>query len=357
MSKSSLYTRKRMDLDVNVLLTMLLFVVLSAGLLGYSVLKKKEIKECAIVEILVNGNKATAKDVFFNTGALLVFKAVGASKDKVKWDFGDRSKPEEGYTVFHRFSRQTTYTVRVIVNGRCSYEQKIIIKYPPELVDTVGIETQYIISDDQALVKEPVKFTTPVNAKTYEWYIENNSNYGRQNGRQVEFIFKSQDNYTVVLILDGDRKKKYSKTITVIKPSEVLIPEPLIEEEDIVVAPPPKPKPTDTAKIVIVAPPPVKKQAKRLLTEEQFKLYLQDVVCKGKKTEEFESYLCDGMQTRVVSKDKSETFEEFCNRIRGKNIKITSVTVNRGSDNCATSLVVGYDRFKKFIGIGKTICD
>jgi hypothetical protein len=356
MSKS-IYTRKRMSLDNNVLLTLLVFILTSTALFGYSVFKRKEIKEHPPVKILVNGKFDSAQNVFYTVGDLLVFRAPVDPTDKVEWSFGDDTKSEEGSAIAHTFTKPGIRTIRIVVNGKWNFERKIIIKAPPEIVDSVGVETESIINSEPAIAKKPIIFTTPFEATSYEWYIENNNNYKRQTGKQVEFTFNSQDDYTVVLMLDGKRQKKFTKIITVIKPSEIQKPKPLIEDEDIVVAPPPKPKQVDTAKVVVVAPPPIKKQAKRLLTEEQFKLYLQDVVCKGKKAEEFESYLCDGMQTRVVFGKKSEKFDVFCNAIKGKNIRIKSVKLGQGPDNCTTSLTVDYDEPKKFLGVGKTICD
>lgn len=342
----SIYTKKRMSLDNNVLLTMLLFILTSTALFGYSVLKKEKIQEYPRIKILVNGSDS-AQNVFYAVGDLLIFRVPVGPTDKVEWSFGDDTKPEEGSAIAHSFTKPGIRTIRVVVNGKYNFERKIIVKARPEIIDSAGVETESIINSEPSIAKKPITFTTPLEASSYEWYIENNNNYQRQKGKEVEFTFNSQDDYIVVLMLDGNRQKKYTKTITVIKPSEIEKPKPLIEDEQIVVAPPPKPKPADTPKAAIEAPT-VKRPAKRLLTEEQFKQYLQAVVCNGKKAEEFESYLCNGMKTLVVFGNKNNEFNVFCAGIAEKNIKIQSVKINKGTDNCVESLTVDYEEPKRW---------
>lgn len=352
MSKS-IYTRKRLGLDNNVLLTMLVFIILSTGLFGYNVLKRKEVKECVVIKILVNGKDDSEKNIFHNAGDMLIFRAPVDPADKVSWNFDDQTKAEEGSAVGHAFMKNGIYTVRVLVNGRCVSERRVNIKRPPDIVDSVGLPTEPIINSDPTIVKKPISFTTPVEGASYEWHIENNSNYKKQTGKQVDFTFSSEDSYTVVLVVDGNRQKRYTKTITVIKPSEIEKPKQLIEDEDIVMAPPPKPKQIDTPKVAN-EPAVVKKLTKRMLTEEQFKQYLQAVVCDGKKAEEFESYLCNGMKTNVVFGKSRNEFNVFCTGIAGKNIKIKVVEIIKGTDNCVESIKVEYEEPRKII---RRVCD
>jgi hypothetical protein len=344
-----------MSLDNNVLLTMLVFILTSTALFGYSVLKSEKTKEFPPVNILVNGQDST-KNVIYTVGDLLVFRVPVGLTDKVQWDFSEGTKPEEGSAITHSFTKPGIRTIRVVINGKYNFERKIIVKARPEIIDSAGVETEGIIHSEPSIAKKPITFTTPLEASSYEWYIENNANYPRKKGKEVEFTFTSQDDYTVVLLLDGNRRRKFSKVITVIKPSEIEKPKPLIEDQPIDVATTPKPKPIDTPKVAVEVPV-VKKPVKRLLTDEQFRLYLQDVVCKGFKPEQFTSYLCDGMQTRVLFGEKSENFDVFCNAIQGKNIKIKSVKTKQGADNCTISLTVDYYEPRKVLGIGKTICD
>jgi hypothetical protein len=341
-----------MSLDNNVLLTMLVFILTSTALFGYSILKREDTKEAPSVKVLVNGQDSTA-NVIYTVGDLLVFRVTVGLTDKVEWDFNDDTKKEEGSAITHSFAKPGIRTIRVVVNGKYSFERKIIVKARPEIIDSAGVETEAIINTEPAIAKTPIKFTTTQEASSYEWYVEANANYPRKKGKDVEYTFSTQDDYVVVLLLDGDRRRKFSKTITVIRPSEVEKPKPLIEDEDIVVAPPPKPKPIDTPKVTI-DPVVVKKPAKIRVTEEQLKQLLQAVVCDGKKAEEFDRYLCNGMKTNVVFGKSRNDFNVFCGGLAGKNIKIVSVKINQGADNCVESLTVEYDEPRRLV---RRVCD
>jgi hypothetical protein len=343
MPSASIFTKKRMGLDNKVWFSMMTIVILSIGLFGYNLKSGGEKKPCRLITIYVNG-RAESDNVFFTAGQPITFRSPISPGDEVSWDFGDNSKNGEGFSAVHSFKDDGSYKIIATVNGRCSYEKNIRIRKPePAIRDSLGNITESIIGLDQGFVGDNFVFSTPLHANNYEWYIENNNSYPKKTGDTVSYKFRSEGKYILVLMLDQDRSKKYSKDITIapIVKSDggLIIPKILIPKEkprDTIVHAPP----IDTGKLGKVPP---KKFVS--LTNEQFVLYMQYVVCGTMAAKDFNSYLCQGENTPVISNGKGgKTFGALCAELLGKKIEIESVIVTRENEDCAVLLTVKWDK-------------
>ena len=351
IKNSSIFTRKRMGLDNSVWLVMLAFIVLSSGLFGYTRLTREKKKPCIPIDIYVKGTKNIEK-ISFNLGEELRFRVSPITiKDKVVWDFGDDSRKADGSTLGHTFTKEARFTVRAIVNDECQYETRITIRKPMTgPVDTLGNLTEDIIGFDQAFVNETVKFSTPHDAKIFEWYIENNKNYPIRKGKEASYNFRTQSKFVIVLVLDNDRKKKYTKTIIVSKRIDASKPEQIIKPEDFTLPPITRPEdktePEKDKPDISLGKLPTKVK----IADETFKTYLQALVCNKMNAADFDRYLCSGQATTVIINGKErKTFAELCADIKGKKIKIEGVRAGRDKENCAISVAVSYDK-KRFLG-------
>lgn len=338
MQSSTIFTRRIMGLDYKVWITMLVLVLISAGLFSYTIITSDKKATCTPLDIYVNGRSVT-DTISFNTGDPISFRVAYSPDSKVSWDFGDGVAGEEGFHAIHTYRQEARFTVRAIVNKECVYEKKVTIKVP--YIEPVFGPAD-IIGENEATTGEIVDFSTARPATNYEWFVENNSIYPKQSGPKASFKFKRQGTYIVVLLLDQDRKKKFLKTVVV---SDDPLFNPDIKNKKALVIPPPEQKveqPKDTA--VISLPPTIRRPATKVISDDNFKNLVQSVVCEQMLAKDFNQYLCDGENTPVVMNGKRITFALLCGEIRGKKIKVESVLAIRDADNCVTSLTVKVDK-------------
>ncbi len=344
MPPTSIFTRKRMGLDNKVWFSMLMVILLSLGLVGYKFKGSGEKIDCKAIAIYVNG-RANTDSVFFRTGELLTFRSPINPGDKVSWDFGDGSKTIEGFSSVHSFKLAGIYNVTAVINGECFFDKKVKIKKAePVIRDSLGNITENIIGEEQGLVGDNLVFSTPLPASTYEWYIENNNNYPKKSGDSISYKFRSAGNYILVLVLNQDRSKKFTKTIIV---SDLRAPERDLITPRVLIPKETEPKdtlvrvaPIDTSKLKKEAPKKFK-----YLTDQQFVINMQALVCGTMEAAAFDAYLCLGQNTPVIANGKGgKTFASLAAEIHGKKIEIESVTAARENENCVVTLTVKYDK-------------
>lgn len=337
MKSSPIFTRRLGGLDYKVWITMLVLVVLSAGLFSYTIIKMDRAATCQPLDIYVNGRNLT-DSVIFHTGDPVSFRVAYAPDSKVSWDFGDGVAGEEGFHTIHTYRQEARFTVRAILNKECVYEKKITVKVP-------HIEPAYgpdIVGENTGTTGETLEFTTARPAATYEWYIENNATFAKQSGSKASFRFKHQGTYIVVLVLDQDRQKKYSKPVVIA--DDPLLNSDIKKQKKLVIPTPSGPveQPKDTQ--VISLPETVHRPATKVISDDHFRNLVQSVVCEKMIAKDFNQFLCDGENTPVILNNKRMTFGMLCNEIRGKKMKVESVLANRDNDNCVTSITVSTDK-------------
>lgn len=373
MNPSRIFTKRRMGLDSNVWLIMLLLMILSAGLLGYKVIDNNN-KPCGQVDIVING-LSNDDNHSYNIGEPLLFRAGISSREKIIWDFDDNSKKEEGFTTSHIFKEPKIYNVTVTVNGNCESVAILHIKKPMSQAKYTPhpIVTNSIIGANEINVRVDEKYFTPLVADSYEWSIKDNVNFVTRKGKEATFRFKTPGTYTIQLVLNHDNQKKYTKTIYVIDPlskaktnagfeqPRVLVPDYPVpdkkpeqnpvtqnqQSQNQSVAPPP----------VTVNPLPVDNTSKK--TEDQPVVHklvsnntLKAMLEGGAPPDEFNVFLCDDGNTKVNENGKWSTFAQFYKNITGKKIEFESVEQVKEND-CIVNLTVKYKKKKSWpFGIG-----
>jgi PKD repeat protein len=350
MANSGMFTKRMMGLDNRVWMTMLIFILLSAALVGYNYRNDAARKPCEDLNIFINGLSDTDK-VFFNEGDELRFRSYFSATDKVVWEFGDNTGKVEGTSPIHVYLKDGIYRILVTLNGQCQYEKKIIVKpFMPARRDTLGNIIEQIIGSDRGFVGEKMTFTTLITGSNYLWYVENDGSYPRQQGDTVNYTFKAPTSYTLVLIVDNNADKKIRKTITVsrsVSQEDGLIKPKVLIEEELKKINPKTPdaevQPEAEQPKAEVAPPPAKKY--KYAADEILKTYLQSLVCGEMNEKDFEEYLCQGSNTAVIENNKErKNFASFCKEVKGKKIEIISVKATRDGENCVVNLAVRLER-------------
>lgn len=346
MNSSMLYTKRFLGLDINVWLPMLACIVFSLGLVGYRSLKNPQEETCAAIDIFVNG-RTSIENIAFDPNVPLTFRAPALVRDEVKWDFGDGQDLQPGTSMIHVFASPGRYTVRAIVNNRCEYKKDVLIKDPGIIYrDSKGNIIVPIVSDNSGKVGEEISFHTTLEAARYDWYIDNNPNYPIQQGNIVNFKFNSQNTYTVVLVLDQDNTKKFTKQIIIsedkVNPAagpqvigQLIKVERIIKDTPVVVSP----------KDTVVIPKPAPKTTK-IISDEIFRSYMQSLICKELQLDFFDQFLCEGSNTPVViNKSERKTLAKFYEEvIKKKRIEIESVVAGRNENQCVVMLSIQYDK-------------
>lgn len=328
MNSNRILTRKVMGLDYRVWRVMILFLVLSAGLLSY---KLMDTPKCAPIDFKIK--TISDNDSVYYTNDILSFRTLGAEKN-VTWDFDDKTGTVEGTFVTHRFATEGKYFIRVTVNSVCEFVKPVTIK--KAIVEETDSNKQRIIGNDKTFVRTSETFTCSQSAESYEWKVSEHPEYGNRSGASTTYKFEQAGDYTIELTLNKNRLKKYTKQIKVAG-----IPK-LIND---------KPE-----------PPPAtggggSNPSKLIISESTFKEFLEKVISGVYFEDDFDKYLCAEGATPVIlngKKNKQITFSEACKELQkrvNKNFtgigkrakKIKSVSLNRDAKLCVAYIEINYD--------------
>ena len=332
MIPNNIFTRQTRGLDNRVWHVIFTTIFLSLGFLSYRFI---EVKKCTPVSFLIK-TITVHTDSLYSVGEYLTFIA-SVNEDEVTWDFGDNSEKITGPYVTHKFQDTGTYFITATTGTTCQSTKKITIK-PYEVLqpkDNSLVIGEEILGPFSTITGKEELFTCMVNAKTYEWTIPN---YPKmiQTGSSARFRFPTSGKFRVQVTLDNDNKKRYIKEVAVeAAPSQQSqIPDnivPLIPES--------------------VQPFPVPEKTLKI-SDAIFTGYLEKVIDKKMAASDFDTYLCDKGETKVISNGELLTFNAFCEEISGKKrrkliigktkIKIKSAVMQRDNDGCVETIVVKY---------------
>lgn len=355
---SGIYTRNKMGIDNGVWLTLLITVLLSAGLFGFKIATTEP---CFDIRLKLKG---VVEHPFANNyfvGESIIFTAEMKKGRKVEWNFGDGTPVATGGKATHSFMREGNFLVTATVNGKCMQSVNVHIVQvgmsSAVPATTAPADPNSITGKDFAATGELSIYQTVAIAGTYEWTIEGNTAFPPKNGNKVSYSFTDPGTYIVRLKLDNDDTKVYRKTVTVsTNPANAQGAGP----EDLPPLPLPVPPKeaggsnhntgdaaTGTEKTV----PGVEKKIE-LIPDPILKNQLQDVI-EGKETlENLAKYMCDGMNGKVKGNGKIfANLGLFGEELKGKKgmlglggkKKIKSVHANREvGSNCIFRLDVEY---------------
>ena len=331
MTTNRILTRQIMRLDYRIWRVLLVLVILSSGILGYRLVN---VHKCKPVSFSIKSITAPSDSVF-TTGDNLNFVARSDEKT-ISWDFGDHSPVETGQYVTHQFQMEGIYYVIAFSGSTCDQAKKIIIKPLGEMQHNIDSVTKggEIIGPAITITGKEVMFSCMVSAGTYEWSVPNYPKMLRT-GPSVKYQFPIPGTYTVQVTLDNNREKRYTREITVEAPPkstpEVQVPQ----------------------HIVPLIPPGIQVPASKkiIINDAIFLGYMEKVVNKEMKAEDFSDYLCNS-DTKALVNGKLTSFNGMCDELSGKKrkrlifgktkIKIISAIMRRDGNGCVTLVEVQY---------------
>jgi PKD domain len=332
MNSERILTRKTLGLDHRVWRVMILLLVLSVGLFGYTLI---DTKKCIPVDFKI---KTIDNDSVYYTDEILSFSTLRFEKN-ITWDFNDNSPTGTGTFITHRFATEGKYFIKVTVNSDCQFVKPITVR--KAIVESLTNTKEQIDGHPSTFVGAGETYTSLLSAETYEWNIENHPEYGLLNGQSVNYKFLSPGDFTIKLTLNKDRFKIYRKSVTVVeneKPKQVEKIDKLIDYDKL-------------------AKMDKEKSVKTSISELTFKEYLGKVVDGQFFAKDFNDYLCSEGKTPTILNSKADrqvTFEQACAELNGKRrskfmglgkkaIHIKSVRLNKDKDNCITLIEIKYE--------------
>lgn len=293
------------------------------------------------------------------------FKTNIEGAKEYKWDFGDGSPLSTLQNPTHNYILPGKYFVRLTINGNCYKEKEILIK---DLDDIVLHETvPEIIAPDVVRVGDPITFDyyfadESKDVFSWEWSFGESGEMDKLD-KNPAYVFQTPGQKRISLIINGDVRYISSKNIFV-KPREPILNtfqyRQRIRESAQLEAGPAQIDPMDEYVMNLpVAPtpipftPPVVKEKKMApdISSEQFEILLLKVAEQSKTKEDFIEYVCQDYEIPVIKNDeKLLTFADFCLSIKGKNIKVESIILNKDKENnCIVSFDIHYKVKKNLI--------
>lgn len=371
MNQHSIFTNKKLYIDKNVWVVMIITILLCLVLLGY---RKIENDSCSPFTISSH-SLLTDRDGKYETGQTIIFSTTLPGGKEATWYFGDKTMRQRSASASmrHKFNEQGVYTVRAITNGNCSSELIVNIKKSENLViqgADRNIHPIKIYGNGFPAIGKPEKYLSDVLGNTYEWKIINKSSFPTINQQAANYTFTKPGLYVLQLTIDHDRNKRSQIEINVsedlakalskrnetpdlafppipipkkvIKPQEQPTPpqeQPNVSKEQSnitkeqpttqVQSTSPKEQPTVPNVQSNIAPAAPKRKV-TYIHPAIFQTYLDAVITGEKGIADFDEYLIDKGNTKVRENGKLfKTFSQFCQEIKGKRVTIKSVDLKR----------------------------
>ena len=332
-------------IDKNVIFIMLGTLLLASMAL---IAKVANHDPCNIMNFEVNASQ-------FRVGEIIRFKDYSENVTERQWSFGDSTDYRYTENPFHTYTTPGTYTVELLVNDNCSVSKEIVIKEKLDIIDSTRI----------AKFKVPTKITVgellsvtdlTKKATSWEWRFGETSEVN-STFQNPTYTYQTPGLKTITLIVNGDPRYSTQRRITVLpKEEEEQVVElsnrqkrrtlrqenrdreSLIKYDPVVTTTPSVP--------ISEAPKSDEKPVKRpQISRSAFAKKIIQVSEEKATADDFKPYMCGNLQTMTMIKGKKTTFLEFCEKIKGKKIKIKSLALYKNEKNkCIEYISIDYSK-------------
>ncbi len=280
-----------------------------------------------------------------------------------RWNFGDGSDSDSRAHTFHIYKQPGKYIVSLTLNGACIHTKTITIT---ENSSVNRSEMPKIIAAKIITVGQPTYFRSiREGGKTWEW------SFGENNGvddtaENPVYTFTKAGEKIITLVTNGNFSSVariavyvHPRVIKKINPLDVdsyeyekgpekfSLPKGKVQKDPL----------EDMLQYIPVASrtqvkkDTVKAEAKApKISEDQFEILLLKVAAGSKVKDDFEEFLCGNYEMPVVKNSKELlTFDQFCENIKGKKIRIDALRLNKDKKtNCVKGLTITY-KVKKLL--------
>lgn len=278
-----------------------------------------------------------------------------------EWNFGDSTQLDKRQRTMHVYKRPGDYIVTLTINKNCIHQKLVRIHNTDEHSEYLPL----IIAPNVVTAGKTVTFNAiKKDGVSWEW------NFGESNQidaveQSPSYRFITEGIKKITLVVNGDVQHSATKTIYVAPISKQEKPSIDIRSYEfekphssfsLPVGKPEKDPLVDALKYIPVSP---KSSAKKdtanshinvpEISNEKLRILLQQVASETKTKEDFNSYICGNYDIPiVVNSKKIISFEQFCQLISGKKIKITVLRTEKKQKNCIEHITIDY-KVKKFM--------
>lgn len=285
-----------------------------------------------------------------------------------KWDFGDNTAVDFRQKTLHYYQKPGEYIVKLTINRSCIHEKLVTITNNGQQIGYLPT----IIAPNVTFVGDAIKFNAEKGGgKSWEWSFGETFATDALEKSPI-YKFKTIGYKKITLIVNGDVEHAAVKTIYV-APKIINIKQAInfksyeFEKPHTVFSLPmgdaEKDPLIDLLQYISVSPKVrfpkdsvvnVKKASE--ISNEQFKLLLDQVASNTKTKDDFKDYLCGKFDVLVVINNKDlMPFDQFCQNLAGKKIKITALRINKDSNNCIQNINIHYKVKKWMLWINEKI--
>lgn len=329
MKKSSSTTNYHMDKSV--VLFFIITILVTATVFAF---KYVNYTPCEIIEFSYSKTEARVDEsIEFED------KTIGALE--WKWDFGDSTATDTRRKLFHTYKKPGEYTVSLIVNGKCPKIQTITVLEKEEVLDPLK-KAKFKILTPKIRVGEKLKVQdNTLDATSWEWNFEDAIG-GNSKEQNPEYVYNTEGKKTITLIPNGELKYATKQTIEVLPKKDVPVrrDETVVREISTI--------PVDPIGEGSIDVDPKDEFKAPFINEKSFRAKLILVSTKKASVNDFKDYLCGNLDLPIIVNRKRTTFIEFCEKIKGKGIKIKELELTREDNNCIKNIVLKYSKTSIF---------
>lgn len=331
-------------IDKNVILIFLATAFLSIIALS---IKAYNSEPCEIVSFDIEANQ-------YRVGEIIRFKDYTENVTEREWSFGDSTENRYTEEPFHTYSKPGTYTIQLLVNGKCESEKEIVIKTKLAIIDSTRL-AQFKIPNTIKVGELLHATDLTKKATSWEWRFGETSDVN-STFQNPTYAYQTEGLKTVTLIVNGDPRYSTQKKITVLPIDEVPSPstvrnntvrqtsrdrESIIKYDPVINSAPPGIETPPAAPPVAVVKEPETKQISR-------SAFAKKVISVSKEkatANDFKPFMCGNLQVTTMAKGKKITFLEFCEKIKGKTIKIKSLELFKNEKTkCIEYISIDYSK-------------
>ena len=274
-------------------------------------------------------------------GEIIQFKDKTEGAKEWKWEFGDNTGIFSQKEPLHVFKEEGDYKVRLLVNNTCERIEIVSIKAKVILIDSTRFPV-FTLPENIVVGEELKVEDITESAATWEWRFGENASIDAKT-RIAEYVYVESGLKTVSLIVNGDLTYIGKKKINVL---------PLPEEKERItkIGVERRDKRLDVKRAPLANTS--KKESEKdkpsvtpFITDINFKNKIKMVSNEKLSPQAISGFFCGEVNPLVVVNGKSTTFLVFCEKIKGKKIKIKSLNLirNKGS-NCIKAFTIEYKK-------------
>ncbi|PKV50733.1 hypothetical protein ATE84_2799 [Aquimarina sp. MAR_2010_214] len=286
---------------------------------------------CEIIDFDINAKN-------YRVGEIIRFKDKTKGAFKREWDFGDSSKTRSGLSPFHTFENPGQYNIKLKINGQCEGIKTIIIKEKVFILDSTKLANFKAPASIKVGEVLRLKDNTK-DAHKWEWRFGETARVNSIK-KNPQYIYESPGLKTITLIVNDDNRYATRKKIKVLPSNKkVNAPKKRIR------------RPKESSSTIKYAPKDAIKNEPKTefrapdIKDSNFASKIMAVSNKKASAKDFSKYLCDNLQLQMTARGKRTTFIEFCEKIKGKRIKIKELEIFRNKkNNCIEYITIQYSK-------------